>query len=46
VRFKAQGGARPSSGAATLDMMAFVEKEFGKNITTRNWNTVGKILKG
>ena len=35
-----------SPGRGTLDMMAFVEKEFGKNITTRNWNTVGKILKG
>lgn len=35
-----------SPGRGTLDMMGFVEKEFGKNITTRNWNTVGKILKG
>ncbi len=29
----------------TTDMMVFLEKEFGKNITTRNWNTVIKIAK-
>lgn len=29
----------------TLDAMDFLEKEFGKNITTRNWNTVIKIVK-
>lgn len=27
----------------TTDMMVFLEKEFGKNITTRSWNTVVKI---
>jgi uncharacterized protein (DUF1697 family) len=29
----------------TPDAMMILEKEFGKNITTRNWNTVLKILK-
>jgi uncharacterized protein (DUF1697 family) len=33
----------PTGG--TLDMMAFLEKHFGKKITTRNWNTIQKILK-
>src|SRR6266496_3599580 len=33
-----------SPGRATTEMMGILEKEFGKNITTRNWNTVGKIL--
>lgn len=28
----------------TVDAMKILEKEFGKNITTRNWNTVEKIL--
>lgn len=28
----------------TTDMMAFMEKEFGGELTTRNWNTVLKIL--
>lgn len=27
----------------SVDAMAFLEKEFGKNITTRNWNTIKKI---
>lgn len=27
----------------SVDMMSFVEKEFGKASTTRNWNTVQKI---
>ncbi len=27
----------------TVDSMGILEKEFGKNITTRNWNTVVKI---
>jgi len=26
------------------ESMAFIEKEFGKSVTTRNWNTVIKIL--
>lgn len=29
--------------ARTTDIMSFLEKEFGKNVTTRNWNTVQKI---
>jgi uncharacterized protein (DUF1697 family) len=29
----------------TIDAMAILEKEFGKEITTRNWNTVEKIYK-
>lgn len=29
----------------TLDLMNILEKEYGKNVTTRNWNTVLKILK-
>lgn len=28
----------------TVDAMGILEKEFGKNITTRNWNTVLKLL--
>jgi uncharacterized protein (DUF1697 family) len=31
------------SKAGTLDLMSFLEKEYGKDITTRNWNTVMKI---
>ena len=27
----------------TTDAMEILEKEFGKAITTRNWNTIGKI---
>ncbi len=33
-------------GRGTVEAMSILEKEFGKNITTRNWNTVGRILKG
>ncbi len=29
----------------TTDAMNIIEKEFGKNVTTRNWNTIEKILK-
>ena len=29
----------------TTDLMAFLEKEFGRKITTRNWNTIARILK-
>lgn len=32
------------SGATTPDLMAWLEKQFGKAITTRTWKTVGKIL--
>ena len=29
----------------TLDLMSSLEKHYGRDITTRNWNTVQKILK-
>jgi uncharacterized protein (DUF1697 family) len=29
----------------TTDAMNSIEKEFGKNVTTRNWNTIEKILR-
>jgi hypothetical protein len=32
------------SGATTPDLMVWLEKEFGKAITTRTWKTVGRIL--
>jgi hypothetical protein len=28
----------------TTEAMSILEKEFGKSITTRNWNTIAKIL--
>lgn len=31
------------SGATTPDLMRLLEKEFGKKITTRSWNTVERI---
>jgi len=33
-----------SPKAQTTDLMGFLEKAFGRNITTRNWNTITKIL--
>jgi uncharacterized protein (DUF1697 family) len=33
------------TGATTPDLMAWLEKQFGKEITTRTWKTVGKIMK-
>lgn len=33
------------SGASTPDLMTWLEKTFGKQITTRTWKTVGRILK-
>jgi len=33
------------AGRATVDLMADLEKKYGKKITTRNWNTLGKILR-
>lgn len=33
-----------AAGGGTLDAMDFIEKEFGKNLTTRNWNTVKKLV--
>jgi uncharacterized protein (DUF1697 family) len=29
----------------TVDLMSILEKEFGEKITTRNWNTITRILK-
>ncbi len=34
-----------SQGMGTVDAMGIVEKEWGKGVTTRNWNTVEKLLK-
>jgi uncharacterized protein (DUF1697 family) len=28
----------------TVDLMAILEKEYGKKVTTRNWNTIQKLL--
>ncbi len=28
-----------------LRQMNILEKEFGKKVTTRNWNTVARVLK-
>ncbi len=36
-------GLTLSDELGTLESMKILEKEFGKNITTRNWNTVLKI---
>lgn len=33
-----------SQGKGTTDLMKLIEKEFGSDGTTRNWNTVQKIL--
>lgn len=33
------------TGATTPDVMAWLEKQFGKAVTTRTWKTVGRILK-
>ncbi len=35
-----------SPNKGTTDLMSVLEKEFGRKVTTRNWNTVTKILKG
>jgi uncharacterized protein (DUF1697 family) len=32
-------------GEGTLDLMDLLDKEFGKQVTTRNWNTILKVLK-
>jgi uncharacterized protein (DUF1697 family) len=34
-----------SPGRGTVDMMARMEKEWGKHVTTRNWNSILKIAK-
>jgi uncharacterized protein (DUF1697 family) len=31
-------------GERTTDLMAILEKEYGRNVTTRNWNTVTRLL--
>jgi uncharacterized protein (DUF1697 family) len=30
-------------GCSSVDLMEILEKEFGKKITTRNWNTILKM---
>jgi uncharacterized protein (DUF1697 family) len=34
---------RPSPDAGTPDLMAFLKRAFGKEVTTRNWQTVIKL---
>jgi len=34
-----------SKGMGTIDAMSVLEKEFSSNVTTRNWNTILKIIK-
>jgi hypothetical protein len=31
-------------GGRTVESMAVIEKEWGKNVTTRNWNTINKLV--
>ena len=31
------------AGGSTIDAMELIEKEFGKKVTTRNWNTIKKL---
>jgi hypothetical protein len=42
------GGANCSvidlTGSKTPDLMVWLEKQFGKQITMRTWKTVGRIL--
>ncbi len=35
-----------STARGTTELMALLEREFGGGVTTRNWNTVGKVLAG
>ena len=35
-----------SPARGTTDLMVLLEKEFGPGITTRNWNTITRILEG
>jgi uncharacterized protein (DUF1697 family) len=30
----------------TTDLMTLLEREFGRGVTTRNWNTIGKVMRG
>lgn len=32
-----------SNGRGSVDAMNILEKEYGKNVTTRNWNTIEKL---
>lgn len=32
-------------GVKSTDLMQFLDREFGRGITTRNWNTIARILK-
>lgn len=32
-------------GVGTLDLMSAIEKQYGKDVTTRSWNTITRILK-
>ena len=34
-----------SSNSRTVDLMKVLEKEFGSKITTRNWNTIVRLMK-
>jgi uncharacterized protein (DUF1697 family) len=34
-----------SPNSRTIDLMSILEKEFGRKVTTRNWNTINRILK-
>ncbi len=34
-----------AAGSGTVDLMSMLEKEYGRKVTTRNWNTIEKILK-
>ncbi|MBI2424837.1 MAG: DUF1697 domain-containing protein [Candidatus Hydrogenedentes bacterium] len=34
-----------SETGRTVDLMKVLDQEFGKTVTTRNWNTVEKVLK-
>lgn len=33
-----------TDSTSTPDLMAFIDKQFGKRSTTRNWNTIQKVL--
>jgi uncharacterized protein (DUF1697 family) len=33
-----------AGGGQTVDAMNVIEKEYGKQVTTRNWNTINKII--
>ncbi len=34
-----------AAGVKSTDLMQFLNREFGRNITTRNWNTIARIMK-